>query len=454
MPVRQRPCHETVDSSPVPALSTSRGELSSPRQSWWRVSPAATILLAFAAGLGGGAAAPQLVDAIGPVGTLWVKAISTLVVPLVVALLVSSIASLSDVRAVGRIGVRAVVVFLALLIAGATLVAFVTPAFLTILHVSQGSGGTLATVPNSITAAPRPAGFWQWIDTLVPANPIAAAADGALLPLVIFTVAFAIAATRLSTDSRAYVVGFFRGVAAVMLEMVRWVLWIAPLGVFGLAYSLGARTGLGGAHLVGALWILVAAACIVYMCALYLIAVLLGRVSFARFARAIAPAQIVGFSSRSSLAALPAMIEAGETRLALPPAITGFLLPLAVSTFKLGATIAITTSSLFLARIYGVPISPSQVASIAISAVLLSFSVPGIPGGVLLIMVPVLTGVGIPAEGIGILLAVDVVPDMFRTLTNVTADMVAALITARAMNGRYATALRDANTITPLSENA
>jgi Na+/H+-dicarboxylate symporter len=192
----------------------------------------------------------------------------------------------------------------------------------------------------------------------------------------------------------------------------------------------------------------------VYMCALYLIAVRLGRVSFARFARAIAPAQIVGFSSRSSLAALPAMIEAGETRLALPPAITGFLLPLAVSTFKLGATIAITTSSLFLARIYGVPISPSQVASIAISAVLLSFSVPGIPGGVLLIMVPVLTGVGIPAEGIGILLAVDVVPDMFRTLTNVTADMVAALITARAMNGRYATALRDANTITPLSENA
>lgn len=454
MPVRQRPCHETVDSSPVPALSRSRAELTSPRRSWWRVSPAATILLAFAAGLAGGAAAPQLVDVIGPVGTLWVKAISTLVVPLVVALLISSIASLSDVSDVGKIGVRAVIVFLALLIAGATLVAFVTPAFLTILHVSQGSGRTLATASSSMAASPGSAGFWQWIDTLVPANPIAAAANGALLPLVIFTVAFAIAATRLSTDSRAYVVGFFRGVAAVMLEMVRWVLWIAPLGVFGLAYSLGARTGLGGAHIIVALWILVAAACMVYVCALYLIAVLLGRVSFARFARAIAPAQIVGFSSRSSLAALPAMIEAGETRLALPPAITGFLLPLAVSTFKLGATIAVTTSSLFLARIYGVPISPSQIASIAISAVLLSFSVPGIPGGVLLIMAPVLTGVGIPAEGIGILLAVDVVPDMFRTLTNVTADMVAALITARAMNGRYATALPDTNTITPLSDNA
>ena len=117
--------------------------------------------------------------------------------------------------------------------------------------------------------------------------------------------------------------------------------------------------------------------------------------------------------------------------LGLPAAATGFVLPLAVSTFKLGATIAITTSSLFLARIYGVPITPAQVASIALSAVLLSFSVPGIPGGVLLIMVPVLASVGIPAEGVGILLAVDVIPDMFRTVTNVTADMVAAVIVAR-----------------------
>jgi proton glutamate symport protein len=155
-----------------------------------------------------------------------------------------------------------------------------------------------------------------------------------------------------------------------------------------------------------------------------------GRVPMVKFARAIAPAQVVGFSSRSSLATLPAMIEAGKMQLGLPAAATGFVLPLAVSTFKLGATIAITTSSLFLARIYGVTITPAQVASIAMSAVLLSFSVPGIPGGVLLVMVPVLASVGIPAEGVGILLAVDVIPDMFRTVTNVTADMVAAVIVA------------------------
>ncbi len=416
------------------SLSTTPTQPTLRKRRWWRTSPATTILLAFAVGLAAGAAAPQWADGIGPVGSLWVKAISALVVPLVIALLITSIASLSDARDVGRIGVRAVLIFLALLTAGAALVAFVTPAFLTFLDIGAGSAAGLVATSTPIAAAPIPAGFWQWVGTLIPANPFAAANEGALLPLVIFTVAFAIAATRLPADSRAFIVGFFRGVSAIMLELVRWVLWIAPLGVFGLAYALGAHTGLQGAHLIAALWIVVAAACIVYIVALYLIAVFAGRVSLIRFARAIAPAQIVGFSSRSSLASLPPMIEAAEA-LELPPAITGFLLPLAVSTFKLGATIAITTSSLFLARMYGVPISPSQLASIAISAVLLSFSVPGIPGGVLLIMVPVLRSVGIPAEGIGILLAVDVIPDMFRTLTNVTADMTAALITARAVGG-------------------
>jgi Na+/H+-dicarboxylate symporter len=230
-------------------------------------------------------------------------------------------------------------------------------------------------------------------------------------------------------------VGFFRAVADVMLELVRWVLWIAPLGVFGLAYALGARTGIGGASSLVSLVILVAIACAIFVCALYMVAVVLGRVPLVQFVRAIVPAQVVGFSSRSSLASLPAMIESGKTQLALPAAATGFVLPLAVSTFKLGATISIMTSTLFLARVYGVPITPAQVASVAVSAVLLSFSIPGIPGGVFLVIVPVLAGLGIPVEGVGILLAVDVVPDMFRTATNVTADMVAAVIVSRGSGG-------------------
>ena len=414
---------------------TSDGSHAPKKRSTPRVSSAAVILFAFVAGGVSGALLPQFAGAIGPVGTIWVKAISALVVPLVVALLITSIASLADASAVGRLGLRVIVVFIALLAAGAALMAIMTPWLLTLLRVTPASAGGLGALRTPAVVAVTPphltSGFWDWVSALIPANPVAAASDGALLPLVIFTVAFGVAVTRLAPDSRANLVGFFRGVAEVMLELVRWVLWVAPLGVFGLAYALGARTGFSGANAIVSLLVLVAVACIIYMCALYVVAVVVGGVPLVKFARAIAPAQVVGFSSRSSLASLPAMIEAGKTQLELPPAATGFVLPLAVSTFKLGATIAITTSSLFLARVYGVPVTPAQVASIAMSAVLLSFSVPGIPGGVLLVMVPVLTSVGIPPEGVGILLAVDVIPDMFRTVTNVTADMLAAVIVSR-----------------------
>ncbi|MEO7217990.1 MAG: dicarboxylate/amino acid:cation symporter [Gemmatimonadaceae bacterium] len=419
----------------MPEQTTDNSARAPRKHSAPHVSPAALILLAFVAGGVSGALLPQFVDAIGPIGTIWVKAISALVVPLVVALLITGIASLADASAVGRLGLRVIVAFIVLLVAGAVLMALTTPWLLTLLGVSSASAGKLSALTTSSGAVAGAQhltlGFWDWINALIPVNPIAAASNGALLPLVIFTVAFGVAATRLKHESRANLVGFFRAVADVMLELVRWVLWIAPLGVFGLAYALGARTGFGGANSIVSLLLLVAMACIIYICALYVVAVVVGRVPLLKFARAVAPAQVVGFSSRSSLASLPAMIEAGKDELGLPAAATGFVLPLAVSTFKLGATIAIMTSTLFLARVYGVSVSPAQVASIAVSAVLLSFSIPGIPGGVLLVMVPVLTSVGIPAEGVGILLAVDVIPDMFRTATNVTADMVAAVIVSR-----------------------
>jgi Na+/H+-dicarboxylate symporter len=421
---------------PVPDQLHARGDRTaegrSPPRRWWRISPAAIILLAFVIGAIGGGVLPQFADAIAPLGTIWVKAISAVVVPLVVSLLVTSVASLADARTVGRIGIRVLVVFLALLVAGAVVVALVTPWLLSALHVTRAATGMLGKVATGVPA-PAPPGFWAWIADLIPVNPVAAAADGALLPLVVFTLGFAVALTRVSAESRAHVLGFFRGVADVMLEIVRWVLWIAPVGVFGLAYALAARTGIGSTQVVFSLLVLVAGACLVYTCALYALAVVVARVPFVKFVRSIAPAQIVGFSSRSSLAALPPMMEAARERLDMPASITAFVLPLAVSTFKLGATIAITTSTLFLARLYGVPITSSQLIAIAVSAVVLSFSIPGIPAGVLLVMVPVLTGAGIPAEGIGILLAIDVIPDMFRTITNVTADMVAAAIVSRWM---------------------
>src|SRR5205823_6106382 len=140
-----------------------------------------------------------------------------------------------------------------------------------------------------------------------------------------------------------------------------------------------------------------------------------------------APSQAVAFASRSSLAALPAMIESAE-RAALPPVVSGFILPLAASVFRVGGAVAMPVGALFLARLYGVGVSPPQLASIVFTTVLASFAVPGIPGGSIIAMVPVLAAANLPIEGIGILLAVDAIPDMFRTTANVTGSMTVAAV--------------------------
>jgi Na+/H+-dicarboxylate symporter len=133
----------------------------------------------------------------------------------------------------------------------------------------------------------------------------------------------------------------------------------------------------------------------------------------------------VAFASRSSLAALPAMVESGE-RANLPPVVARFVLPLAASVFRIGATVAMPVGVLFLARLYGTTLSPAQLASVVFTVILSSFAVPGVPGGSIIAMVPVLASVNLPIDGIGILLAVDTIPDMFRTTANVTGSLTLA----------------------------
>src|SRR5262249_21776128 len=162
-----------------------------------------------------------------------------------------------------------------------------------------------------------------------------------------------------------------------------------------------------------------------------------------RFSADCPPAQAVGFAARSSLAALPAMVESAD-RSGLPPVVSGFIVPLAASVFRVGAAVAMPVGALFLARLYGVSISASQLASIVFATVLASFAVPGIPGGSIIAMVPVLAAANVPLDGIGILLAVDTIPDMFRTTENVTGSLTLAAVLGRepraAEDGRRAAA--------------
>jgi Na+/H+-dicarboxylate symporter len=391
---------------------------------------AAGIVVSLTPSLGGVTAVVE------PAGMLFINAIRMTVIPLVMSSLVVGICSASDTRAIGRVGWRALLVFVVVLLAAATFTAAVGTPLLARLPVSAESSAMLRAAADSAGltieqgAAQLPTTA-QWIVSLAPSNPIRAAADGAMLPLIIFTVVFALALLRVPEARRAPVVGFFHGVFDAMLVLVRWVLELAPVGVFALALPLAARLGVSAAGAVAYYVGFVALLTVLFgALVLYPAAALLGGVSLREFARAAAPAQAVAFSSRSSLAALPVMMERAATRLGLPAEVSSFFLPLAASVFRAGAGVGITFGVLFVARLYNVHLAPAQLAAVIITVVLTSFSIPGIPAGSILVMVPVMMAAGIPVAGIGILLGVDTIPDMFRTTLNVTGQMSAATIVA------------------------
>lgn len=403
------------------------------------------VLIALIAGLGLGLGlagsehemARTTLAVLGPVGTLFINAIRMTVIPLVVGTLIVGVSAAPDPRAVGRIGARALLIFVIVLgaasaigvLLGAPLLAAfpLDPAAVDALRASAASAGSAAA-----EGASRVPSISQWIVDLVPVNPIKAAADGAMLPLILFSVLFAAALTRIAPDRRAAVVKVFEGIQDASLVLVRAILVFAPIGVFALAVPLAARMGIAAAGALLSYIAIVSGICILFMgLVLYPAAVILGRISLREFAKAALPAQGIAFSSRSSLAALPAMLESVKDTLKLPPAIGSFFIPLAASMFRAGAGIGQTVGVLFIAKLYGVDLGTAQLLTIAVTSVITSFSVPGVPGGSILVMIPVLMSAGIPIEGIGILLGVDTIPDMFRTTTNVTGHMSAAVILAR-----------------------
>lgn len=399
------------------------------------------VFLGLILGLAAGLAIPAvpslgfLVAWVEPIGTLWVNAIRMTVVPLVVALLITGIAG-TRARAAGRVGGGALLLFAVFIAASSAYAALLSPPLLAGIRLDEATVASLReSAAGAIAGAADLPPFSEWITGLIPANPVEAAAGGAILPLVVFTAIFAFALSRLSAATSAPVLRFFEAVREAMLVLVGWILAVAPVGVFGLVLPIAARVG---AEFVGALGYVVVVICgllVVSILALYPVAVLGGGISLRRFAAACAPAQAVAFSTRSSLASLPPLIEEAERTLGLPERVSGLVLPLAVSIFKFSSPIARTAETLFVATLYGIALGPAEIALLAGAIGLLSFYSPGIPSGGLFVLAPVYVAFGLPVEGLGLLLALDLIPDMFITVSNVTADMTVAVLLARRAGG-------------------
>jgi proton glutamate symport protein len=274
-------------------------------------------------------------------------------------------------------------------------------------------------------------GFAQRLVELVPPNPFKAAADGTMLPLIVFALIFGAALSRIAVEQRDTVVRFFQGVSEAMLTVIRWVFVAAPVGVFALAVVVGARLGYSALTAVGYYVAVHVGLMFSVMVGMYVIAVLVGRVPLPLFARAVAPAQVIALGSRSSTAALPSMIDAARDVLKLPPQIVSVVLPTAVAIYRVSAPVSFILGALFLGKLYGVPLGGAEIASLAVLSVLMSYSVPGVPSGSLFVMAPIFADMGIPVEGIAILIAIDVIPDIMKTTAIVTAHMTSAAVVAR-----------------------
>jgi proton glutamate symport protein len=373
------------------------------------------------------AGAPAYVVAwIEPVGALWVNAIRMTVIPLVVSLLLGSITS-SEAGAVARVGGKAAAWFGGLVAGTSALGGLAAPPLLRLFgaHRAQLPASAIPEATTEITLPP----FRDWLVGLLPPNPVGAAAEGAILPLVVFTVIFGVAAIRVAPAYRETINHAAKAVSETILVVVDWILATAPIGVFALTLTLAARTGMDVIWGVAAFLAVAAILLTTATLALYPLVRVFSGFSMKTFAKACAPAQAVGFSTRSSLASLPPMLEEAERTLKLKAEVSGLVLPAAVSVFKYASPASRIVGTFFVASLFGVELGPVQIAALAAGMGALSFYSPGIPSGGLFVVAPLWQAFGLPMEGLGILIGLDLIPDMILTVANVTGDMaVAALV--------------------------
>lgn len=405
-------------------------------------SPPARILLALVAGLllgvavARGAGALETWLTIGEtVGGLWLDSLRMTIVPLLVALLVTGIAANAEAARAGGIAARAVLMFACLLVSSSVLAAIMIPSLLSAFPLAPESAQALRTALGQ--AAPTPTDtppIASFLRSIVPTNPVAAAANDAILPLILFTAVFGFAVTRLPEAPRKTLTDFFAAVVEAMLIVINWVLWIAPVGVFALAFVVGGRAGVGAFGALLHYILIVSSVGVVIWIAGFVLAAVGGRKPLGQVLRAAAPAQAVAFSTQSSLASLPSMLR-GADRLGVPVSAAGVVLPLAVAIFRATGPAMNLAVALYVAHWAGIELSPAQYAAGIFTASITTLGAVSLPGQVSFVtsIAPICAAMGVPIELLGILIAVETIPDIFRTVGNVSMDIAVTATVTRGM---------------------
>lgn len=375
-----------------------------------------------------------------PVGTAFIKLITMVVIPLVVASLMVGTASLGDIRKLGRLGGKTVALYL-----GTTAIA-VTLGLVLSNIVEPGSRVDPQTRDELAAAfageaqarlqlAEESPGVVDVLLRMIPSNPIQSAANADLLPLIIFTLIFGAAIGMIAEDRRRAVLTFFEGVNDTVMVMIEWIMKLAPYAVFALIGSVVARFGLDLLRSLMVYALTVVAALLLHGFGTYGLIVRFGaRLNPLQFFRRIAQAPLVGFSTSSSNATLPVTMETAEQNLGVSKEVSSFVLPLGATINMDGTALYQAIAVMFIAQIYGVPLDLADQATIVLTATLASIGAAGVPSAGIVTLILVLQSVGLGAHtaaGIALILGVDRILDMLRTAVNLTGDLTVATVIAR-----------------------
>ena len=395
---------------------------------WWTLAGLIGGLIAGIATIDTALAEP-LLSLAGPIGSMWLQALQMTIIPLVAALLVMGISQLAEAAQAGRTARRMLLlVFAALFLGGlATLILF--PLLLELFPIPTSAGAFLSQQPAEAQQVP---GIAEFLTSLIAPNLFAAAAETAMLPLTIFFAILALALQRIPAEQREILLRFFHALGNAMLIIIGWVLWLAPIGVFALAAGVAARAGSGAfaalAHYIG----VVSAMGLVVLILAYALALFGGRASLARFAKAALPAQTVAISTQSSLASLPAMLDSAR-RLGIRSDVVEFVLPLAVAIFRATSPAMNLAVVLYIAALGGVELTPVTMMAGLFVAFIISVGSVSLPGSISFVISigPIALAMGVPIEPLALLVAVEMLPDIMRTLANVTMNLAVTSAVAK-----------------------
>lgn len=385
------------------------------------------ILVAMIAGVVVGVAMEGEAKMFAPLGALFIQLIKMLVVPLVGISIISGAASLGSSRSAGKIGITSIGYILITTVISIVLAIVAGAIFKPGTGLSAESVSSL--IPSGVDAGtPAELSFWDTIIGMIPANPIQAFADGNILQIIVFGLFLGFGIAALSEEKRTKVTNGLNYLLDALIWCIGKVMWVAPIGVFGLMAEAMGTFGFDILlKVINLLWVDLVVVFVMGIFVYPLTVMLFSKVGIKDFFSAMLRSQIVAFSTASSMATLPVTMAACD-RMGVSKEVTGFVVPLGATINMTGNAIYYTLVAMFFAQIYGIELGMAQYVAITITASLGSIGQAGVPGPTLMV-VAVLAAAGIPIEGLPLLYALDRIFDMIRTVLNITGDAACAVVT-------------------------